>query len=59
MIKLDMFHVDLGASILMQFQDNAQRPINILADAGVHGGGFAHDYILQKLRGALNTREDD
>ncbi|MBM57700.1 hypothetical protein [Hyphomonas sp.] len=59
MIKLDMFHVDLGASILMQFQDNAQRPINILADAGVHGGSFAHDYILQKLRSALNKREND
>ncbi|MAN44606.1 MAG: hypothetical protein GYB49_05840 [Alphaproteobacteria bacterium] len=59
MINLDMFHVDLGASILMRFQDSAQRPINILADAGVHGGSFAHDYILQKLRSALNAGEDD
>jgi len=59
MIKIDMFQVQLGAAILLQFESDDGDPIIILADAGVHGGNFPHNHVLKKLRHALGKTAAD
>ena len=53
MIKIDMFQVQLGAAVLLQFESDDGDAITVLADAGVHGGHFPDDYIQKKLRVAM------
>jgi hypothetical protein len=47
-IQVDMFEVQLGAGILLQFRDG-ERVIRILADAGVHASGYRPDHVHKKL----------
>ena len=55
-IQIDMFEVQLGASILLQFMTGENRVI-VLADAGVNASGYPTDHVLKKLKlhNKLNT----
>lgn len=57
MIRIDMFHVELGAALLLRFEDERGAPVTVLADAGAHGGGFAPDHVLRKLRAVMGAGE--
>lgn len=54
-IQIDMFEVQLGAAVLLQFatQDG---PVRVLADAGVKAGGYSADHVLKKLKPILGDR---
>lgn len=47
-IQVDMFEVQLGAAILLQFWVDG-KPIRVLADAGVKASGYRTDHVLNKL----------
>ncbi|MBT0663647.1 hypothetical protein KI809_04960 [Geobacter pelophilus] len=52
-IQIDMFEVQLGSSLLLQFKDKAGKQIRILADAGISvnkSKGYLQDHVLKKLR---------
>lgn len=51
-IQLDMYEVQLGAAVLLQF-NNHGNPVRILADAGIHAGGYSRDHVHKKLRGSF------
>jgi len=57
-IQIDMFEVQLGAGVLLQFQADGQT-VRVLADAGVHAKGYAKDHVHQKLPDAFASLEDD
>jgi hypothetical protein len=54
MIQLDMFEVQLGAAILMQFCTE-RGLVRVLADAGVKASGYPNDHVLKKLNPLLAT----
>lgn len=47
-IQLDMFEVQLGAAILLQFKTDTGL-VRVLADAGVKAKGYSSDHVLKKL----------
>jgi hypothetical protein len=47
-IQLDMFEVQLGAAILLQFGEDAER-VRVLADAGVKASGYPRDHVHNKV----------
>jgi hypothetical protein len=47
-IRIDMFEVQLGAAILLQFADESG-PVTVLADAGVKASGYAPDHVYNKV----------
>ncbi|QEH81570.1 hypothetical protein EIK56_27180 [Sphingomonas sp. C8-2] len=47
-IQLDMFEVQLGAAILLQFRTGTGL-VRVLADAGVKAKGYKPDHVLKKL----------
>jgi beta-lactamase superfamily II metal-dependent hydrolase len=51
-IQVDMFEVQLGAAVLLQFR-NDKGVVCILADAGVHAGGYKADHVHKKLDAAF------
>ena len=58
-IQIDMFEVQLGAAILLQFEaDDAV--VRVLADAGVKAGGYPVTHVRDKLKAMLSepTRID-
>lgn len=55
-IQIDMFEVQLGASILIQFFAE-DRTVTILADAGTSGGSYGRDHIVDKLQAILPSTE--
>lgn len=56
-IQIDMFEVQLGAALLLQFRDSSGTAVVILADAGVHAGGYPIHHIRDKLPIALDAFE--
>lgn len=54
-IQIDMFEVQLGAAILLQFEaDDAV--LRVLADAGVKAGGYLATHVRDKLKAMLSER---
>jgi hypothetical protein len=51
-IQIDMFEVQLGAGLLLQFRDR-NRIIRVLADAGVHASNYPLNHVHRKLDSAL------
>jgi hypothetical protein len=51
-IQLDMYEVQLGAAVLLQFNNHGD-PVRILADAGIHAGGYKRNHVHQKLKGSF------
>lgn len=54
-IQVDMFEVQLGAALLLQFKTNSGKTVRVLADAGVTAGGYQPDHVHRKLAGAFST----
>lgn len=56
-IQVDMFEVQLGASILLQFKRDEENWVSILADAGINASGYDQDHVHKKLlqQGTLNS----
>lgn len=50
-IQVDMFEVQLGAAVLLQFSTDSGDVVRVLADAGVdtHGSGYKPEHVLNKL----------
>lgn len=49
-IQVDMFEVQLGAAMLMQFRLSTDQVVSVLADAGVDkASGYAIDHVYGKL----------
>lgn len=63
-IKIDMYEVQLGASLFLQFEDKGGKAIRILADAGItveKNKGYMQNHVYKKLRQTLgpgSTRLD-
>lgn len=57
-IQIDMFEVQLGAAILLQFRTDSQT-IRVLADAGVHGAGYPVEWVHNKLGDAFRSFGDE
>lgn len=57
MIQVDMFEVQLGAALLLQFRTPQRKVVRILADGGV-GSGYPHDHVHKKLRSAFEQFGD-
>ena len=53
-IQLDMFEVQLGASILLQFRTESSI-CRVLADAGILAKGYSINHVHGKLRPAINS----
>lgn len=53
-IQFDMFEVQLGAAILLQFRTDTGL-VRVLADAGVKAKGYPPDHVLQKLLPLLDA----
>lgn len=54
-IQVDMFEVQLGAALLLQFKTNSGKTIRVLADAGVTASGYQSDHVHRKLADAFST----
>lgn len=51
-IQVDMFDVQLGAALLLQFRVG-EKVVRVLADAGTSKGGYGKDHVLEKLQEVL------
>lgn len=56
-IQVDMFEVQLGAAVLLQFQVDGRR-VKVLADAGIKASGYERDHVLRKLLPILDEGGD-
>lgn len=54
-IQVDMFEVQLGAAILLQFETEGGT-VRVLADAGVKASGYPREHVRDKLREMLGSR---
>lgn len=54
LIQVDMFEVQLGAAVLLQFRDGKGKCVRVLADAGVKAGGYKKEHVSKKLPAALD-----
>ena len=50
MIQIDMFEVQLGAAMLLQFVTPKKRIVRVLADAGIKASDYPPDHVHRKLR---------
>lgn len=57
-IIVDMFEVQLGASILLRFNLGGDRFVTVLADGGTSGGGYPKDHVLNKLKEVLPIEDE-
>ena len=53
-IQIDMFEVQLGAGLLVQFR-TCDQVVRVLADAGVHASGYPKDHVHRKLTDAFES----
>lgn len=53
-IQIDMFEVQLGSAVLLQFQTGGDW-VRVLADAGVKASGYRDDHVLHKLLPILDA----
>jgi hypothetical protein len=58
MIQVDMFEVQLGAALLLQFRTSQGKVVRVLADAGVKASGYPTDHVHKKLRSAFEQFGD-
>ena len=56
-IQVDMFEVQLGAAVLVQFS-TPNGPVRVLADAGVKASGYPVDHVHGKLQDAFDSFGD-
>jgi hypothetical protein len=56
-IQVDMFEVQLGAALLLQFATRGG-PVRVLADAGVKASGYPADHVHRKLPEAFASFGD-
>ncbi len=56
-IQVDMFEVQLGAALLLQFGTRGG-PVRVLADAGVKASGYPVDHVHTKLQDAFDAFGD-
>lgn len=56
-IQVDMFEVQLGAALLVQF-GTTHGPVRVLADAGVKASGYPVDHVHGKLQEAFDSFGD-
>lgn len=58
-IQVDMFEVQLGAAMLLQFEQDGDK-VRVLADAGVKASGYAATHVRDKVKPILdgNARID-
>ena len=57
-IQIDMYEVQLGASLLLQFKDKGDKDVRVLADAGIDVSkkkGYLQDHVYKKLRQTLGA----
>lgn len=54
-IQVDMFEVQLGAALLLQFRTETGEIVRVLADAGVSASGYSLDHVLKKLPDAIQS----
>lgn len=54
-IHVDMFEVQLGAAVLLQFKTAKGRIVRVLADAGIKAGGYPKEHVRDKLPAALKS----
>ena len=52
-IQLDMFEVQLGAAVLLQFATPSGSTVRVLADAGVKASGYPVDHVHARLAEAF------
>lgn len=50
-IEIDMFEVQLGASVLLRMKDSFGSIVTVLADGGIKAKGYAQDHVATKLKG--------
>jgi glyoxylase-like metal-dependent hydrolase (beta-lactamase superfamily II) len=48
-IQVDVFEVQLGAAVLLQFRSGDSDVVRVLADGGVRAAGYAVDHVHAKL----------
>lgn len=57
-IQVDMFDVQLGAALLIQFRAGEQ-VVRVLADAGTSMSGYPKEHVLEKLDQVLQRKEGE
>jgi hypothetical protein len=58
-IQIDMFEVQLGSALLLQFKNKNDNPIRVLADAGILAKGYTRDHVHKKLPSAFKDFGSD
>ncbi len=58
-IQVDMFEVQLGAALLLQFLADDGDPVRVLADAGLKASGYPVDHVHRKLPAAFASFGSD
>jgi hypothetical protein len=58
-IQLDMFEVQLGAAIMLQFRTEKKSVVCVLADAGISASGYSIDHVHKKLPDAFKSFENE
>ena len=54
-IQIDMFEVQLGAALLLQFRTENKNVVRVLADAGISASGYSNDHVRNKLPAAFHA----
>lgn len=57
-IQVDMFEVQLGAALLLQFRTDSGKTVRVLADAGISAGGYSPDHVHNKLANAFSAFDE-
>jgi hypothetical protein len=55
-IQVDMFEVQLGAAVLLQFKDSQGKSVSVIADGGIHAAGYPRDHVATKLKKLLPSQ---
>jgi hypothetical protein len=58
-IQVDMFEVQLGAAVLLQFKTDTRKTVRVLADAGVTAAGYPLGHVHKKLPSAFTAFDGD
>jgi len=57
-IQVDMFEVQLGAALSLQFRTDSGKTVRVLADAGVSASGYQPDRVHRKLADAFSAFDE-
>lgn len=58
-IKIDMYEVQLGSAMLLQFHCPDNKWVSVLADAGISASNYSEDHVNNKLPSTLLTKFND